>query len=115
MKTISLCLLNTAMMAAGQILFKLGAGGKPLESPLDVIRLFFEPVVFCALCIYAAATGLWLYILSRTPISQAYPIQALAFPLVLAMSMLIFHENVSVIKWIGVFMIVCGVAIAAHG
>lgn len=115
MKMTLLCLLNTALMATGQMLFKYGSSGKSITGIMGIIRLFFSPVVFCALCLYAATTGLWLYILSRVPISFAYPIQALAFPLVLLASMLIFKESISVTRWIGVLVIVCGVMIATRG
>lgn len=115
MKTLLLCFLNTCLMVTGQILFKVGSNGKEIGSVLDIIRLFFTPIVFCALCIYAATTGLWLYILSRTPMSVAYPIQALAFPMVLIVSMFLFHEQISVAKWIGVAIIVGGVFVATHG
>lgn len=109
-----LCLLNTLLMATGQMLFKFGSAGKEITSLLDIIKLFFTPVVFFALCLYAGTTGLWLYILSRVPISHAYPIQALAFPIVLAASMVFFHESVSVMKWLGIAIIVCGVFVATR-
>lgn len=115
MKLFALCLLNTAFMAAGQILFKTGSGGKEIRGLLDIIALFFSPAVFCGLCIYAAATGLWLYILSKAPISFAYPFQALAYPLVLLASALLFHEHISFQRWLGVAVIICGVCIAARG
>lgn len=110
-----LCFLNTCLMATGQMLFKSGSAGKEISSVLDIVRLFFTPVVFLALCLYAATTGLWLYILSRMPISQAYPVQALAFPLVLVASMFFFHEQISVTKWVGIAVIVCGVCISTRG
>ena len=115
MKMTLLCLLNTLLMATGQTLFKIGSTGKNLSSVWDIIRLFFSPVVFFALCLYAATTGLWLYILSKTPMSYAYPIQALAYPIVLLVSLLLFKENLTPMKWIGVVIIVCGVAIATRG
>lgn len=115
MKMTLLCLLNTCLMATGQMMFKAGSAGKSVGSVLDIIKLFFTPIVFIALCLYAATTGLWLYILSRTPMSHAYPIQALAFPIVLLASMLIFREQVTPMKWIGVGVIVCGVFIATRG
>lgn len=114
MKMTLLCLLNTAMMATGQIMFKLGSQGKEIKGVLDIVRLFLNPIIFCALCLYAATTGLWIYILSQTPISHAYPIQALAFPLVLMASIFFFHEQVSVTKWVGIAVILCGVIIATR-
>lgn len=115
MKMTLLCFLNTCLMATGQMMFKAGSAGKSIGSILDIIQLFFTPIVFIALCLYAATTGLWLYILSRTPMSHAYPIQALAFPIVLLASMFFFHEQVTPIKWVGIAVIVCGVFIATRG
>lgn len=115
MKMTLLCLLNTLLMATGQMLFKYGSSGKEISSIFDIVKLFFSPIVFVALCLYAATTGLWLYILSRTPMSHAYPIQALAFPVVLLASMVFFHESITTAKWIGVIIIVCGVFVATRG
>ena len=83
MKMTLLCLLNTGLMVTGQILFKVGSQGKTLSSISDMVRLMFSPVVLVALCLYAGTTMLWLYILSKVDISFAYPIQALAFPVVM--------------------------------
>ena len=107
--------MNTGLMATGQMLFKYGANGKSITSVLDIIRLFFTPVVSCALCLYAATTGLLRYILSQMPMSFAYLIQTLAFPLVLMASMMIFKEQISPARWIGVLIIALGVIIATRG
>ena len=104
-----LCFINTLLMTIGQTLFKLGSTGKNLNNIGDIIRLFFNPVVIVALCIYACTTGLWLYILSKIPISFAYPIQALAFPIVLIISKILFNENITLSKWFGVIIICIGV------
>lgn len=47
--------------------------------------------------------------------SHAYPIQALAFPIVLLASMFFFKETISPMKWLGVAIIVCGVFVATRG
>lgn len=115
MKMTALCLLNTMLMATGQMLFKTGSAGRENSSMIDIIKLFFTPIVFFALCLYAATTGLWLFILSRTPMSHAYPIQALAYPLVLGASAIFFNEQITPLKWLGIVIIVCGVFVATHG
>ena len=102
-------------MATGQMLFKYGSQGKNLESLLDIFKLFFNPIIFVALCIYGLTTGLWLFILSRVQISFAYPMQALAFPIVLLFSMIIFKENISFTKWVGIMIICLGVFVATRG
>ena len=115
MRMTFLCLLNTALLATGQILFKCGSNGKVLNSVEAIIRLIFSPVILLALCLYGGTTVLWMYILSRTPMSHAYPIQALAFPVVLLISGVLFNEQVTLTKWIGIVIIILGVTIATRG
>ena len=113
--SLMLCLLNTLCMVGGQLLFKAGASGKDINSIKDIVLLLFTPLVLCGICLYAGTTCLWLYILSKTPISQAYPIQALAFPIVTVLSTFLFHESVTPMRIVGVLIIVAGVTIATHG
>lgn len=103
------------MLATGQILFKLGSSGKTLNGLLDVIKLLFSPVILLALSLYGATTLLWMYILNKVPMSFAYPIQALAFPVVLMISIYVFNESVSATKWIGISIILLGVFISTRG
>lgn len=112
MKDIILCLINTFLMVCGQMLFKLGSQNRSITKFSDIITLLFSPTILLALCVYAGTTMLWLYILSRVKISLAYPIQALAFPVVLIASALIFGEEIPVNRWIGVIIICVGVYIS---
>ena len=72
-----------AAMAGGQLLFKTaalrGAGDGPLAERIAGFLpngYFFVPLI-----LYAALTVLWVWILSYTPLSRAYPFLALAFAL----------------------------------
>jgi drug/metabolite transporter (DMT)-like permease len=114
MKYILLPLFNVALLVVGQTLFRVGAGGHSITSVGDIIKLLFSPVILIALVLYALTTILWLYILSIMPLSRAYPIQALAFPAVLIISKYILHEEVSMIRWIGVVVIFIGVVLVAQ-
>lgn len=114
MRLTVLCLINTALMVTGQILFKIGSRGRTLASVKDILVMMFSPVILLALCIYAGTTVLWLFILNKAELSFAYPIQALAFPAVLLISSLIFHENIPLNRWLGVGIIFLGVYIAIY-
>lgn len=109
-----LCLLNTTLMVTGQILFKIGSQGKSLSSIMDMVKLMFSPVVMIALVLYACTTMLWLYILSKADISFAYPIQALAFPIVMLISAFMFHEHIPMLRWVGVIVIFIGVLLVVQ-
>ena len=108
-----LCLLNAALLAVGQMLFRLGAHGREISAFRDVLRLLFYPHILAAVTLYAGATLLWIYILTKAPLSYAYPIQALAFPLVVVLSAAVFHETVPIHRWVGIGVIMLGVFIAS--
>lgn len=114
MKMTLLCLLNTALLVAGQMLFKLGSTGREINSLASIVSLIFNPVILTALCLYAGTTLLWLYILSKVNISFAYPIQALAFPVVLILASVLFHETIPLNRWLGVAIIFIGVFVAVR-
>ena len=109
MKNIILCLLNVLLMVTGQIIFKYGMKDKVIDSVPAIIKAVLTPVILSGLVVYAFTTFLWLYILSKIPISYAYPIQALAFPIVLIMSYFIFKEVIPITRWIGIIVIFIGV------
>lgn len=104
------------VIAAGQILFKRAAGqiGSAQGSSwvLEVARL---PTMWLAVILYAAATLLWVRILTTVPLSRAYPFMALAFVIVPAAGHFLFSETITVRYAIGTALIVAGVAVVARG
>ena len=104
------------VIAAGQILFKRAAGqiGSAQGSSwvLEVARL---PTMWLAVFLYAAATLLWVRILTTIPLSRAYPFMALAFVIVPAAGYFLFSESITVRYAIGTALIVAGVMVVARG
>jgi drug/metabolite transporter (DMT)-like permease len=104
-----------AAMAGGQLLFKTaamrGAGHGPLGE--RVAGFLLNGYFFVALILYAALTVLWVWILSFTPLSRAYPFVALAFALTPALGALVFSEPVSMRLVIGIVLILCGLFFTA--
>ena len=93
----------------GQLLFKIGAEGKTFESVASIMRILVSPIILSGLVIYAGATILWLYVLSKLPLSQAYPIQALALPSIIILANLLLGETIPTLRWIGVALIFIGI------
>lgn len=60
------------------------------------------------------AAILWMGAVSRSDISFAYPFMALAIVLVLALSGVVFGEQVSLGRWLGVLVVCLGLVIAAR-
>lgn len=100
-----------AGMSGGQILFKLaalryGAGGGSLADRL--MGLAFNVYFISALILYAGYAILWVWILSFTPLSRAYPFVALAFALTPLLGGLFFGDTISIRLIAGIVFILCG-------
>src|SRR5262245_55657725 len=61
-----------------------------------------------ALVLYAGFALLWVWILSFTPLSRAYPFVALAFALTPLLAGSLFGETISLRLIVGLLLIVCG-------
>ena len=109
-----LSLLTVICIAVGQVLFRYGAKGQNINNVMSVIKIAFSPVVLFALLLYLGSTLLWLYILSKASLSSVYPIQALAFPIVLILSMLFFKDTIPVHRWVGIVVIFIGLVISTR-
>lgn len=57
---------------------------------------------------------LWLYILKHFDFSIAYPITSISYIFGMLAAIFIFHETVPPTRWIGVALIMGGVALAAR-
>jgi drug/metabolite transporter (DMT)-like permease len=100
-----------AGMSGGQLLFKSAAlryntaGGDTLER---LFGLLHNVYFLLAVLLYAGLSVLWVWLLSFTPLSRAYPFVALAFALTPFLGALVFQEAVSARLIIGVLFILCG-------
>ena len=97
-------------MSAGQVLFKMAANrtspDKPLgELLLDVVQ---NGYFLTALVLYAALAILWVWILSITPLSRAYPFVALAFVLTPLFGGWFFGEVISLRFLVGMALVLGG-------
>src|SRR6478609_3766601 len=106
---ITLLLGYAVAMAGGQLIFKLAANRATTDGSLTD-RLFglINPYFILAVVLYAGLSVLWVWILTFTPLSRAYPFVALAFALTPFLGALVFQEAVSARLIIGVLFILCG-------
>jgi multidrug transporter EmrE-like cation transporter len=112
--TMSLTLF-TVMLAFGQVYFKRVGLTLRGHSGLEAITLVLQaPSLYLALILYAAATLLWIWILSRVNLSLAYPWVALGMVTVPLLGWLMFGERVGPMFWLGVAFIVVGVGLTQY-
>jgi drug/metabolite transporter (DMT)-like permease len=85
-------------MAAGQVLFKMAATQSRAEkdsAAQQLMTLWHNAHFISAMVLYAVLAILWVWILSFTPLSRAYPFVALTFVLTVAFGGLFFGEPIS--------------------
>ena len=104
-----------AGMAGGQILFKVAALRFAGDAPLAerVLGLLQNGVFVLAMVLYVGLAVAWVWILSFTPLSRAYPFVALAFAITPAIASLLFAEPMTVRLAIGIAVILCGLILVA--
>jgi multidrug transporter EmrE-like cation transporter len=115
---LSLCLYS-ALLATGQAMFKLAAkpGASNSNDQLSyAIHLFTTPIFLAACLLYALSTVLWVALLARYPLSQAYPfVIAVSIVLTTAIGLTLFKEQMTMDKIIGLALVCVGVKILSRG
>jgi drug/metabolite transporter (DMT)-like permease len=110
MANVLMLILFTTMLAGGQLLFKqvgLVMQGRPAaEGFLLAAR---APALYAALALYGVSTLLWIWILSRVSLSQAYPWIGVGTAIVPLLAVWVFGERVGAAYWMGVAFVMLGV------
>lgn len=101
-------LMCTLIGAASQILIKMGAGTLSRSSPLAMLA---SPPLFAGYALYGVSTILLVVALKDAELSMLYPIIALTYVWVAALSVVIFHEPLNFFKVAGIAIIVLGVGV----
>lgn len=105
-----LSLLQSAILAFGQVFLKLGL---LRMEPFGWNLFFWKSALLnwqfalSGLC-FGGASLLWMYIIKNFPLSMAYPLVSLSYVFGLLAAMFIFHEQVGFSKWLGVMLIMLG-------
>ena len=116
MKTVGIALLvlaSVGLSAAGQILLKYGVRQGAGTIGAMVLAVRAGPAIPAGLLAYACSAVLWLFVLSRIPVSVAYACAALSYVFVAVGAARWFHEPLDAGKMIGISLIMVGVLFVA--
>ena len=117
MPTSSLALLLFAVVAAagGQLMLKHGMGVATARAHHTggslLLAAAVSPWVLGGLTVFAVSAVAWLGVLSRVPLSIAYPFNALGYIAILVSSIVVLHERASLLTWVGSVLVVSGLVI----
>ena len=97
-------------MAGGQVLFKLAAQRFPASAAVgeQLTSLLGNTYFFVAFALYCALAICWVWILTFTPLSRAYPFVALAFAITPMLGGWLFDEPINLRLGLGIAAIVFG-------
>lgn len=115
-KLIPIALLQSLLLALGQVLLKFGLNNM---KPFSWSAAFWKSVfinwqfALCGIC-FAAASLLWMYIVKHFPLSMAYPMVSLSYVFGMIGAIVFFHESIDIYKWVGVFLIMTGCILIAR-
>ena len=104
---LTICIVG---IVVGQILLKYAV----TRNVGGALQLIMSPVLLGALTVYGLAMIAWLLTLRQVDLSRAYPFVAISFVLVPFLSSKLLGEVVPGKYWLGVVLIVLGVAVTSR-
>ena len=117
----ALAVVSVMLATAGQLLLKAGMDkvgfidGERLGKPLALFKtIALTPQVVIGIAIFAASAAFWLVVLSRVPLSFAYPFAGVVYVLTTVFSRFILHEHVPAARWLGIALIIIGIVVVGQ-
>ena len=112
---LALVLVSVLAAAGGQLMLKQGmqlATSKHKSAGTSlVLGAATSPWVWLGLAIFGISAIVWLVVLSRVPLSLAYPFNALGYLVILTASIVLLHERANLYTWAGTTLVVAGLVI----
>lgn len=116
--SIVLVVISVGFAVAGQLTLKAAMdhigriGSVEVSQPLETIgKAAREPRLWAGLFLFGVSSLFWLVVLSRVPLSVAYPFVGISYIFVVGFARFVLHENVPASRWVGVAVVALGIAI----
>ena len=115
-----LTMFSVTLSACAQIMLKLGMSTPPVRAAMSgddalakVLSVALSPFVAGGLAVYFFGALVWLSVLSRIDVSQAYPFVGMGFVITLFFAWLFLGENISSLRLLGSSLILIGIVFVA--
>jgi multidrug transporter EmrE-like cation transporter len=116
-----LILASVSLSAVAQISLKIGVSSpRVMEALVDgnhwgaVPIIATTPAVVTGLALYLFGAMLWLLVLAKIDVTQAYPFVGLGFLITMALGMIWLGESVSSARFAGTVLVATGVILVAR-
>jgi multidrug transporter EmrE-like cation transporter len=121
LKTAGVAVVSVCLATIGQFLLKAGMDRvgvisadrirKPFELAMTVAK---TPQVVVGLAVFVVSAVFWLVVLSRLPLSTAYPFAGLTYLLTALIARFGLNESVPGMRWLGILLIVGGIVLVSR-
>jgi len=100
----------------GGILLKKGAVEINYDNNLFyiLITVVSNWKILCAIVLYFIPVIIWLYLLKRIELTLLQPILSLTYVVTPLLAIVFLDEKISIIRWVGIVIIVIGVVIVSR-
>ena len=116
MQVLIAILVCVVLNSVAQIFLKVGMSDLNQKMSLATIPvLITNAYVLFGAALYGTSFVLWLYVLSKVKVSYAYPFISLSYVLVVVLGFFLLGERISVSAWMGICLVVIGVALIGIG
>jgi multidrug transporter EmrE-like cation transporter len=116
--SIVLLLVSVGFAIAGQLTLKSAMthigriGTAEVRAAGETVgRAVRQPRLWAGLALFGISSVFWLVVLSRVPLSVAYPFVGVSYIVIVLLSRYVLHEQVPVMRWLGVVIVATGIAI----
>ena len=108
-------LVQSALLVGGQVFLKFALMRMPAFAWTREFWLSLLGNWQFAACglFFGAASLLWMYIVKTFPFSMAYPMVSLSYVIGMFAAIIFFHEQIPIVRWIGVLLILTGCVLIA--
>jgi len=118
---VAMILVSVALASTAQLTLKAGMnqvteqyGGAVTLSGPALRAMISNATVWAGLVLFGLSAVVWLFVLSRTSLSFAYPFAALTYLIIVAVDRFVLHEVVPPARWVGVACIMAGIVLVAR-
>jgi len=80
-----------------------------------MIRLIMTPRVSAGCVFSALSLFIWLFVLTKSDLNFAFSMDSMRYILIALASVSVLKEKISIVRWMGIFTVVCGIVIVAIG
>lgn len=121
MSFVQLLITSVILNVTGNFLLKKGVlviggvSGERAKLVSELTKAALSPFIIFGLALYGLSFLIWLRVLTISDLSKSYPIFAtIVFLLTTAGSMILFKENVSAMRFLGIVIMLAGIFIVAR-